>query len=123
MVSETCECVESCSGEQADGPGDAHQSMLWMCVSVCMCASVRLNVSVCARACVRTHARRGIVLCVSVRVGASALYVFVRAKEETQEVRRQTDRQMDRQGQDPAPLQGHSGKIFNPNWGWHPRMK
>lgn len=94
-----------------------------MCVSVCMCASVCPNVSACVRACVCTRARRGIVLCASVRVGASALYVFVRAKEETQEVRRQTDRQMDRQGQDPAPLQGHSGKIFNLKWGWHLRMK
>lgn len=26
---------------------------------------------------------------------------------------RQTDRQMDRQGQDPSPLQGHSAETFN----------
>lgn len=49
--------------------------------------------------------------------------VRVCAKQETQEVRRQIDRQMDRQGQDPAPLQGHSAKIFDLKCSGHLRSK
>lgn len=42
---------------------------------------------------------------------------------ETRGVRRQTDRQMDRQAQDPTPLQGHSAETFNLQCIWHLRLK
>lgn len=45
------------------------------------------------------------------------------ATQETQEVRGQADRQMDRQGQDPTPLQGHSAETFNLKCTWHLRLK
>lgn len=38
-------------------------------------------------------------------------------------MRRQTGRQMDRQGQDPNPLHGHPAKIFNLKCSWHLRTK
>lgn len=47
----------------------------------------------------------------------------VRTKQETQEVRRQTDRQMDRQVQGPIPRQGHSAETFNLKCTWHLRLK
>lgn len=69
------------------------------------------------------HARREEGYCTCVYMFDNCVRVCMCAKEETQEVRRQTGRQMDRQGQDPNPLHGHPAKIFNLKCSWHLRTK
>lgn len=50
------------------------------------------------------------------------VYVPARTEQETQEVRRQTDRQMDRQVLNPNPLQGHSTETFNLKCSWNLKL-
>lgn len=74
----------------------------------CVCA--------CVRACTSDVV---VVLCLSLMLCRRKCTLFVLCVcvcvcvKETQEVRRQTDRQMDRRGQAPSPPQGLSVKIFN----------
>lgn len=65
--------------------------------------------------CVCVHLFDIVEVCVCVCVPA-------RTEQETQEVRRQTDRQMDRQVLNPNPLQGHSTETFNLKCSWNLKL-
>lgn len=63
--------------------------------------------------------KNGCVVCASVDLmflRCVCLRVF--PGQSTQEVRRQTDAQMDRQVQNPAPLQGHSAETISLKCTW-----
>lgn len=62
------------------------------------------------RACLRCVYEKAVSYCVCVNlfdVVEVCVCLCACTEQQTQEVRRQNDRQMDRQVQDPAPLQGH----------------
>lgn len=82
-----------------------HTRACLRCVSTCVCVCKREGV---------------LCLCVSVWCcGGVSACVCVCTKQETQEVRKQTDRQMDRQVEDPTPLHSHSAETFNLKCTWH----